>query len=88
MIALNHAVSLANPSRHRSQGRSSCRRKRGHNRVSFAAWDLRRGSRAIYFWPTIRYLVSEIAARGMHRGTVHANDLRAADVQGGILRMN
>lgn len=44
--------------------------------------------RPIYFWPTIRYLVSEIAARGMHRGCLHANDLRGADVEGAIPRMN
>lgn len=67
-----------------SHGRPSWRRERGHNRVSFAAWDLRRGTGAIYFWRTIGYLVSEIAARGMHRGSVHANDLRAADVQGAM----
>lgn len=62
-------------------------RKRGHNRVSFAAWDLRRGTGAIYFWAD--YTLSCIGDRP--RGeciVVHANDLRAADVQGGIPCMN
>lgn len=62
----------------------------GYNRVSFAAKGILEEARGrpIYFWPTIRYLVSEIAARGMHRGCLHANDLRGADVEGAIPRMN